>query len=236
MTSYRIRELLRRFDARADTAVTGRISSFLGETILKEAVAHWLLSTGHTVELLPGVPTRDDTAFGTNCPKPKVRDLDAWFLLDDTELAAVECKTTTASSMDGKPVPDDPAELAAFSRTEWSAMVAAHIDTRNWTRTNKVFLPLRPPRGLDPAVAEAAMAGMRRILAVWRPTSRDGAAFVSEVTSDSVHDDQSVPATAEVFSASLYLRSLLDRGELLLPARLGATEQLMNAATEILGP
>ncbi|WP_194915133.1 hypothetical protein [Catenulispora rubra] len=236
MTSYRIEALLRRFDTRADTATTGHISGFLGETILLEATGHWLTSIGHDVELLGGTPRRDDSAFGAWCPMPTVRDLDAWFLLDGSDLLVVECKCWTAASMDGATVPDDAAQRAQYAQDEWFTMLARHIDTDRWTGTNKVFLPLIPPGSLSADVAEAAMAKLRRVLAVWRPLSLDGTAFTATVTADSVLDDQLRPAVAEVFSASLYLRSLLERGETHLTTRFGMTERLLGAVAELLDP
>ena len=70
MASYNVATLIRRFDTGADTAITGILSSFLGEVILLEAVCHWLAAEGHVVTMLPGRPARDDTAFGTNHPRP----------------------------------------------------------------------------------------------------------------------------------------------------------------------
>lgn len=75
--------------------------------------------------------------------------------------------------------------------------------------------------------------GLRRVLAIWRPVSSDGTAFRSEATSTSVAGDQLVPATAEVFSASLYLRSLPDQGETRLVTRLGLTGKVLKAVDEL---
>jgi hypothetical protein len=230
---YNIAALLRRFDTGADTAITGIVSSFLGEVILLEAVCDWLTAEGHVVRMLPGRPARDDTAFGASCPRPSERYLDAWFWLDESRLVAVECKHRTAASFDGAPVPDEPENLAAYARQRWATLRADHIDVDGWTDHNKVYLPLRPPAGLDPAVAARAMPGLRRVLAIWRPVSSDGTAFKSEATSTSVVSDQLVPATAEVFSASLYLRSLQGQGGTRLAARLGLAGKLLKAVDEL---
>jgi len=241
MTSFSISALLSRFDTHPGIgagAVTGGISTFLGEAILLEAVRHWLEAEGHAVELLPGKPIRDGTQFGTNCLRPKVRDLDAWLRLDARQLVAVECKSQTASSFDSKrvTVPDEPEQLAAYARSRWAQLLAEHIHVDEWTGMNKIFLPLKPPFGLNADVTETAMPKLRRILAIWRPISLDGVAFSSEVTSDTVRNDQRISVTAEVFSASLYLRSLRDRGETRLPLRLDLVEQLLSAVNELVAP
>ncbi len=163
--------------------------------------------------MLPDKPTRDDTAFGANYPRPKQRNLDAWLLLDGRQLVAVECKHRTASSFDGSTAPDEPEQLAAYARQRWTTLKADHIDTDGWTDDNKVYLPLCPPKSFSSTAAALAMPELRRILAIWRPVSCDGTSFRSEATSTSVNDDQLVPVTAEVFSASLYLRFLLSQDE-----------------------
>lgn len=232
--AYNNLALLDRFDSRADTAVTGKLSSLLGEAIAAEALCYWLAAQGHEVELLDGRPIRDDSAFGVNCPKPTVRDLDFWLRLDRVDLCAVEAKQWTASSCDGASVPDEPDELAEFARREWAAVKAAHIDVGDWTHANKIFLPLRPPKGFDGT--EAATANARRILVVWRPISHDGREFVSTVEAHSVRNDQLVAVTAEVFSASLYLRSLLASGQTSLPTQLGLTDTILTAVDELFEP
>jgi hypothetical protein len=234
MTSFSIAALIRQFDTSADTTITGNLSSWLGEVILLEALCHSLTADGHVVSMLSGRPIRDDTAFGINCQRPRVRDLDAWLLLDDSELVAVECKHRTAASIDGATVPDEPGQLAACARRRWATLRADHIDTDEWTDHNKVYLPLRPPADLSAVATARAMPRLRRVLAIWRPISSDGISFKSEAISTSVSNDRLVPATAEVFSASLYLRSLRDRGETCLPSCLGLAEKLLKAVDELI--
>lgn len=236
MASFNIAALIRQFDTSADTALTGSLSSLLGEVILLEALCHSLAAEGHTVTMLPDRPTRDDTAFGANCQQPSFRDLDAWLLLEDNQLVAVECKHRTAASFDGATVPDEADELAAYARRRWATLKADHIDTDQWTDSNKVYLPLRPPASLDTAAAARSMPQLRRVLAIWRPISCDGISFKSIATSTSVSKDQLVSATAEVFSASLYLRSLRDCGETRLPSRLGLADKLLKAVDELIEP
>jgi len=236
MASYNIAALIRQFDICGDTAVTGSLSSLLGEVILLETLCHSLAAEGHTVTMLPDRPTRDDTAFGTNYPRPSYRDLDAWLLLEDNQLVAVECKHRTAASFDGATVPDEPEQLAAYARQRWTTLKADHVDTDQWTDHNKVYLPLRPPAILDTAAAARAMPRLRRVLAIWRPISSDGIRFKSEARSTSVSNDQLIPATAEVFSASLYVRSLRGRGETHLTTCLGLTEKLLKAVGELIEP
>jgi len=55
-------------------------------------------------------------------------------------------------------------------------------------------------------------------------------------TANSVSNDPLTRATAEVFSASLYLRSLRDRDETRLTPRLGLTEKLLKAVDELIEP
>jgi hypothetical protein len=234
MVAYNIAALIRRFDTRTGTAVTGTLGKFLGEALLIEALAHSFAADGHTVTMLPDQPTRDDTAFGANYPCPKQRDLDAWLLLDSSQLVAVECKHRTASSFDGSTVPDEPEQLALYARRRWTTLKADHIDTDDWTDDNKVYLPLRPPKSFSSAAAAQAMPKLRRVLAIWRPVSCDGTSFRSEATSTSVSDDQLIPVTAEVFSASLYLRFLLSQGETRLATRLGLTENLLKVVGELI--
>jgi hypothetical protein len=234
MVAYGIAALIRRFDTRTDTAVTGTLGKFLGEALLLEALSHSFAADGHTVTMLPDQPARDDTAFGANYPCPKQRDLDAWLLLNGSQLVAVECKHRTASSFDGSTVPDEPEQLALYARRRWTTLKADHIDTDDWTDDNKVYLPLRPPKSFSSAAAAQAMPKLRRVLAIWRPVSCDGTSFRSEATSTSVSDDQLVPVTAEVFSASLYLRFLLSQGETRLATRLGLTENLLKVVGELI--
>lgn len=91
-------------------------------------------------------------------------DLDAWLLLDDSHLVVVECKHRTASSIDGITVPDEPGQLAAYARQQWTTLKADHIDTDGWTDHDKVYLPLRPSASLSPAAAARAMSALRRVL------------------------------------------------------------------------
>lgn len=114
--SYRIPALLDQFDVACAPgacrcgSLTGSLAAFFGEGLLLDALAHALAREGRAVRELSGAPRRDDTAFVpahatkeerkhalTHIP----RDLDAWLILDDTELVAVECKMRTSSSWDG---------------------------------------------------------------------------------------------------------------------------------------
>jgi hypothetical protein len=72
---------------------------------------------------------RNNTAFGTNYPRPSVRDLDAWLLLDDNQLHAVECKHRTAAPIYDVEVPDEPSQLAAYARAQWIGLEAERINT-----------------------------------------------------------------------------------------------------------
>ncbi|MGW6145601.1 hypothetical protein [Streptomyces sp. NPDC055140] len=169
---------------------------------------------------LAGTPRRDDTVFTpahatkeerkqalTNIP----RDLDAWLLLDDTELVAVECKMRTASSWDGTIIGSD---AVADGRCEWLRLKADHFTDPMWTDTNKVALPLKPPRPLPAGIADEVAGNPTRILAYWRPVTRAGEWF-SDLTTTS--HDTTVPVRVRVFSASLYLRALLANGTDALP-------------------
>lgn len=130
MVSFNIAALIDQFDARADTAVTGSLGSLLGEVVSLETLRHSLEAEGHTVRLLPDRPTRDDTAFGTKYPRPRVRDLDAWLVLDEmqnnSQLIAVECKYRIAGSMGGATVPDE--LVASATRPSILTAKSAPID------------------------------------------------------------------------------------------------------------
>lgn len=146
VASFNIAALIRQFDTSTDTTVTGSLSSLLGEIILLEALSHSLTAVGHTVIMLPGRPIRDDTAFGANYPRPRFRDLDAWLLLDDSQLVAVECKHRTAASIDGATVPDEPEQLTAYARRRWTTLKTDHIDTRRMDGPQQ-GLPAAAPAG-----------------------------------------------------------------------------------------
>lgn len=242
--SYRIAALLDQFDVACVPgacrcgSLTGALAAFLGEGLLLDALAHAFLREGRTVRQLPGTPRRDDTAFApayatkeerkqalTDIP----RDLDAWLLLDDTELVAVECKMRTASSWDGTTTGSD---AVADGRCEWRRLTAHHFTDPVWTDTNKVALPLKPPRHLPAGTTGEVGANPTRVLAYWRPVTRTGEWF-SDLTTTS--HDTTVPVHVRVFSASLYLRALLADGTDVLPATFDHTrarlEQLRGMVT-----
>ncbi|MFJ5952601.1 hypothetical protein [Streptomyces noursei] len=231
--SYRISTLLEQFDVACTPrtcrcgSLTGALSAFLGEGLLLDALAHALVREGRTVQQLPGTPHRDDTAFApahatteerknalTNIP----RDLDAWLLLDGTELVAVECKMRTASSMDGKTTGT---VAVSDGWCEWQRLMGAHFARAVWTDTNKVALPLTPPWPLPAGVSEERAANPIRILAYWRPVTRQGH-WLSELTTTS--HDTTIPVHVRVFSASLYLRALLAQGNDALPCTFDHTQ------------
>jgi hypothetical protein len=77
---------------------------------------------------------------------------------------------------------------------------------------------------------------LRRVLAIWRPISRGGIVFTFNATSSSISNDQFTPATAEMFSASLYLRSIHGHGETHLTTRLDLIEKLLKAVDGLIEP
>jgi hypothetical protein len=222
--SYNLSALIQRFDRRVDTLLTGRLSSALGESILLDLLAHALADSG-PVALLPAKPHRDGTRFSSNMPTQ--RDLDAWFELGDGSLAAVECKNWTSSSLGGVSVPDDDDAVAALANKRWSEMIIRDFKGQAWTSVNKVGLPLKPPSLLHTAAAQTA----RRILAFWHPISSMGLEHWSEVQWTPTWCADAL--RIEVFSASLYVRSLLRGGHECLPTGSMDAERLVAAIEEI---
>ncbi|MFI5864750.1 hypothetical protein [Streptomyces sp. NPDC051546] len=231
--TYRISVLLEQFDVACPPracrcgSLTGALAAFLGEGLLLDALAHALERESRTIQQLPGIPHRDDTAFAPasatteerrNTLKGIPRDLDAWLLLDGTELVAVECKMRTASSMDGETTGPDP---VTDGQCEWQYLTREHFTENVWTDTNKVALPLKPPQPRPAVLSEERAANPTRILAYWRPVTRQGHWF-SNLTTTS--HDIAVPVDVRVFSASLYLRALLAEGTNVLPATFEHTQ------------
>jgi hypothetical protein len=231
MSSYRIRELLRHFDefdAKRGGRLTGRLSATFGEDLLLDVLAHALASDGG-VELLQGVPWRDDVAFhAAQAPKPSVRDLDAWFS-QAGELIAVECKQWTASSVDMRRSVPEAESLKEYAWEQWKILTAADYWER-WDGTTKIALPLQPPAGWTSEKANRA----RRILIVWRPISSDGISPLSHHSTTTLRGSEWVELAVEVFSASLYLRGLLAAGIENLPAAFPRLDLFLNAIDSII--
>lgn len=212
---YRVEELLQRFDSRipGQTNLTGRLSSLFGEAVLVEALAHAYVAAGRRVRRLPGSPHRDSSVFASY-EVPSQRDLDAWLTLDERDLVAVECKTWTASSTDGKHLLDaSEQDLGQYAKQRWDEVSGTLLADR-WDQVNKVCLPLKVPDGYGQQSHE-----IERILAIWRPVSQAGLDPWSTVTCQTPTGQGAwtdLPVT--VFSGSLYLRSLRDSGVAVLPA------------------
>lgn len=205
---YALRALLERFDTRleGETALTGRISSLIGEALLLDGLAHAYTAQGHDVDALAERPHRDGAAFQlADAEDPGHRDLDAWLVLrgtsaDKPRLVAVECKTWTSSSIDGSTIADG--DIEALAKLEWSYLSSRHFESDRWTAVNKVALPLRVPAGFEEAEIE-------RVLAVWRPISSDGQSPWSLTTVETLVNKEWKPVDVHVFSMSLYVRDLL---------------------------
>ena len=208
---YDVSELITRFDHRtADGGhLTGLLSSLVGEDLLIDVYTHYLQSQGRTIVRLEGRPERDNAI----APDAGVRYLDAWLLLDQAEVRAVECKTWTASSLDGKDIVGMSArELVDYAKQEL-ATLSENLRQDWWNQTNKVALPLIAPR----AHGEGALR-ISRALVVWRPISYDGESPESVVSATTVDGKSNlVPVDVHVFSVSLYLRQLAASGVRYLP-------------------
>jgi hypothetical protein len=229
--AYDIAALLSRFDVRADTTVTGMLSKWIGELILLDALTNALHHDGAgRVEFL-GKPHRDDLLFEF-AGSEKPRDLDQWLLLDNKQLAAVECKHWTSSGKGGKTVPETGEERADFARREWQKLLDGKdgFGVTSWNNVNKVALPLRPPNGHDSREALRA----RRILAIWYPKSEDGRSYWSRAPRNVKLPRSAVDVPIEVFSASLYLRQLQSEGHAQLPAARPDSEGALGALEEII--
>lgn len=227
MVRYDIAALLSRFDklTKAETALTGKLSSLLGESLLLSALVRYLAAVeGHEVRLLAGRPHRDDREFPAGA-KGVPRDLDAWLLLGAGRLAAVECKHWTSSSPNYRSVPEVCDARAAYARDEmWDWLVREHfVPRKKWTDVNKVALPLKPPAGM-PA---ADVSGARRILAVWTPISSDGRSLLSRVSTTTVRGGKPAGIEVEVFSASMFLRDQLAAGVTHLESEDEGVERLL---------
>lgn len=226
MVIYDIAALLARFDVRVETetALTGKLSNFLGESLLLSALSRYLtVNRGHQVQVLGGRPHRDNSELAGRGGAP--RDLDAWLLLDGEHLAAVECKHWTSSSVNYSTVPGTSEALADHAKAEWQWLVSEHFAPLLWTDVNKVALPLQPPRMLP----SSSTAEARRILAVWTPVSEDGHSCLSRAATTTVRQGKLVSIEVEVFSASIYLRGLLATGMTHLSAESEDTEEMLAA-------
>ena len=227
MVSYNIAELFNRFDVRTrgETGATGKLSGFLGEDLLLDVLAHALASEGGKPVRLLDTPHRDTREFeAAGHKRPKVRDLDAWLLIG-REPVAVECKQWTSSSRNYASVPGDDHLVGDHSRREWAEGVEWHFaPDQPWDKVNKVALPLKPPAG----AGNTSWPNIRRVLAVWTPVSRSGRSAFSSINARTLSGGTWEPVTVEVFSASLYLRYLRNRGETRLTPTFPQAEQLFG--------
>jgi len=229
--SYDISALLKRFDVKVegDGSVTGKLSSLLGESLVLTALAHYLRAVeGHEVKVLDDQPKSDKVALGDAHQKV----LDAWLVLGDGQLVAVECKHWTSSSTKrSRSVPEDSEARAAYAMKIWTQWVASAFGPQaRRNPDNKVALPLEPPEGMP----SRDMADIRRILAVWTPASEDGRLCMSRLSADKAVRGGELTATrVEVFSASMYLRELRANGETHLPAEDGYLEKVLRALSAV---
>jgi hypothetical protein len=157
MVSYNITELLDRFDIRSPaeggTGATGKLSSFLGEDLLLDVLAHALAAEGSKVARLLGHPHGDMAVFdAAGAERPGFRDLDAW-LIAGRQLVAVECKQWTSSSRRYVSVPEDDNRVAEHARREWekawngtSTLAGGMRSTRSRCLSSHPMAP-RPPVG-----------------------------------------------------------------------------------------
>jgi hypothetical protein len=236
VVSYDISALLERFDVKVEGegAVTGKLSSLLGESLVLTALAHYLGAVeNHEVEVLGGRPERDNAAWGDDrsyVPRQKV--LDAWLVLGDGQLVAVECKHWTSSSThESRSVPEDSEARAAYAMETWTRWVTSAFGPQaGWTDDNKVALPLKPPEGMP----SRDMADVRRILAVWTPTSENGRSCMSRpLVTKTVRGGELADTKVEVFSASMYLRGLLADGMKHLEAEDEYLEKVLAALNAV---
>lgn len=160
----------------------------------------------HRIERLPGSPHRDNSVFAAE-KRPSQRDLDAWLSLDERDLVAVECKTWTASSRDGKHVLDaSQDELSRYARDQWIYVSETLLPTEpdDWDDVNKIRLPLKVPDGYGHKSPD-----ITRVLAIWRPVSQSGLDPWTKVTCRTpIGPDAWTDVPVKVFSGSLYLRQL----------------------------
>lgn len=231
MVAYDLQALVARFDTRftepGEGAVVGALSSLIGESLLLDLLADALHGTGSTVRRLPGRPIRDDAEFAFDgMDLPTVRDLDAWLVIDEATLVAVECKHWTSSSRNYRNVGDD---VAGYALAQWNLLYEEHLHIDDWTDTNKVALPVRPPAGWT-----RSMADLRRILAVWTPISSDGHSAFSAATTTSPVDGIYQHLPIKVFSGSLHARALLAQGHRHIKATVSGIQTRLDALDALL--
>lgn len=211
--------------------LTGKLSSLLGERLLLSALIRYLSDAkGHEVRVLGGRPSRDDAEFpaGHN----GVKYLDAWLLLDGSQLAAVECKHLTSSSTDRvfRSVPVDGEARASYARNVWGWLGEWFVQ-QDFNAYSKVVLPLKPPK--DMLSRETADA--RRILVVWTPVAEDGRSCMSRLSTSTLRSGKWAGIEVDVFSASLYLRGLLAGGMTHLEAEDEDLEKVLAALNAVVG-
>jgi hypothetical protein len=231
MATYDLQALITRFDTRftesGEGAVVGALSSLIGESLLLDLLADALRSEGSAVRRLPGQPIRDNDAFAFfGIERASVRNLDAWLVIDDATLLAVECKQWTSSSRNYRTVGDD---VAGYALQRWSLLHEDHLQVDGWTDANKIALPVRPPAGWT-----GPMADLRRILAIWTPISSDGHSFFSTTTTTSPINGIYQELPIEVFSGSLYTRALLTQGRHHLDATVSGVRTTLDALDALL--
>lgn len=233
MVRYDIAALLSRFDVKVkgETELTGKLGTLLGERLLLSALTRYLSDAeGHEVRVLGDRPHRDDAEFQAG-RKGVPRDIDAWLLLDEGHLAAVECKHWTSSSMNFRSVPEDSGAQADYAREEmWNWLVSDCFVPRKWNDVSKVALPLKPPDSMP----SRDTADARRILAVWTPISKDGRSCMSSLATATLRGGQWIDIVVEVFSASMYLRDLLAGGMTHLEAGDEYLERVLSAISTVI--
>lgn len=228
--SYRVNELIKRFDQRTpgQTRLTGQLSSLLGESILLEVLAHAIEARGeHVTQPTAAVPHLDKNALPRRVKKTP-RDLDAWLTVDG-RLSAVEIKTWTASSIDGVNIDDaDPSVLEKVTERNWNTAVADFASDK-WTNSNKVALPLKVPDELGLPDGQ-----VERYLVFWRPVSSNGLNPWSTAQRQSYNARRkSIMLTVNVFSASLYLRSIQHETDI-IPCRLTDPTHVLEAIDSVI--
>jgi len=148
-------------------------------------------STGD-LELLEGVPRRDDLQFGGR-PMPSLEHLTAW-------LYAPGRKVAYALHTPGWHAP------APRPRQNWDALLGEHFHSgQGWTALSAVAMPVRVP--FDEAGLRIAP-----LLALWAPAS-PGDQWLSETMTTSFRHGAPHVVRVQVFSAAVFAAGLQAGGQ-----------------------
>ncbi|MDP1894609.1 MAG: hypothetical protein Q8K87_10810 [Hydrogenophaga sp.] len=200
------------------SAITGMI----GEDLLLGLMFHCLShqDPSLTCEVLP------DTC---KAPGKKGKRLDAWVEIGTNRIAQVEIKNWSAHSLGESDLPlkATPQELAQAAEKRWKRFFGENNEKMP-ENTEKILIDMPVPQGAKPRTVE-------RWLCFWLPIAKTGINPLTVATfmdgMDGMDGMDKKEKKVHVFSASLYLRQLQLKDEVLelRTPRIDARVQLLNA-------